>query len=201
MVTVLSKSFDGQTSRRERWYGTNYNVRPIPEPVLKSWRDCSPPNKLRFAFPPQNQFIPTEAGLRVKYDPSPVTKAVTIEEKLKPREPPRLIRDDGDEGQWRVYFKEDKVFGKPQGFVVFQVLTKDVYSSPMNAALASFYEICVSDKLGEYSYDGTFGMAAFFGEDECLPPVLFTAMLAGLTYEVRILPRGKLVVWIVRKSD
>lgn len=156
MVTVLSKSFDGQTSLRERWYGTNFNVRPIPETVLASWRDCTVPKKLRLAFPPQNQFIPSEAGLRVKFNPTPIPKAVTIEERLKPREAPRLIRNDGEDGQWQVYFKEDAVFGKPQGYIVFQVLTKDVYRSPMNAALASFYEICVSDKLGEYAYDGRF---------------------------------------------
>lgn len=189
MVTLVSKTFDGQTTLRERWYGTNYNVKPIPETMLSSWRDCATPNKLRLAFPTQNQFIPSEAGLRVKIIPSSPLKATTIEEKLRPQEAPRLIRDDGEDGQWQVYFKEDAVFGKPQGYVVFQVLTKDVYRSSMNAALASFYEICVSDKLGEYAYDGRFGISR---KEFHISNQISAAMLAGLTYEVRILPRGKL---------
>ena len=103
IVTVLSKAFEGQTDKKEQWYGTDYRVRPIPQTT----------------------------------------------------EPPRIIRDDGKDGRWTVYFKEDRIFGKPKGFVIFEILTNELFSSPKSAALANLYEITVTDKLREYTYDGT----------------------------------------------
>jgi len=155
MVTILSKTFEDQTDMKERWYGTNYRVRAIPSLTLEKWRYCDRPKNLRIDFPKPNLFIPTEAGLRVKHIPSATEKKKkTFEERMTPITPPRIIRDDGVEGRWTVYFKEDQRFGKPKGFIVFQVLTKEVFASPMNAALANLYEISVADRLGEYAYDG-----------------------------------------------
>jgi len=61
------------------------------------------------------------------------------------------------------------VYGQPKAFVIFELLTKEVYSSAKAAALSNMYEFCVADKLTEYAYD---------------------AGLAGLTYDVRVIPRG-----------
>jgi insulysin len=156
MVTVLSKSFEGQTDSVERWYGTKYRVRPIPSATLDQWRSCERPRNLKIDFPKPNPFIPSEAGLRVKFAPDgSEKKRKDFEERMVPLTPPRIIRDDESDGRWTVYFKEDQRFGKPKGFVVFQVLTKEVFASPMNAALANLFEICVSDRLDEYAYDGT----------------------------------------------
>lgn len=156
MVTVLSKSFAGRTDRKEKWYGTDYRVRPVDSVTLGKWNNSVRPNKIRVDFPKPNQFIPSEAGLRVKYPPEvSQRRRKSFEERMIPLEPPRIIRDDGPNGQWRVYFKEDRRFGKPQGFVVFQVLTKELFASPVNAALATLYEVCVADRLQEYAYDGT----------------------------------------------
>lgn len=157
MVTILSKSFEGETDMEERWYGTNYRVRPIPLDTLERWRNCERPRKLKIDFPTPNLFIPSEAGLRVKFVPDGSEKIRKgFEERMEPLTPPRIIRDDESDGRWTVYFKEDRRFGKPKGFIVFQVLTKEVFASPMNAALANLYEICVSDRLGEYAYDGEY---------------------------------------------
>ena len=83
--------------------------------------------------------------------------------------PPEIIRDDGPEGRWTVYYKPDRKFGQPKAFVIFQLLTRKAYSSAQAAALSNMYEFSLTDKLGEYAYD---------------------AGLAGLTYDVRIVPRG-----------
>jgi insulysin len=158
MVTILSKTFEGRTDRKERWYGTDYNVRPIPDSILNRWKNCEQPKKLNMNFPKPNPFIPSEAGLRVKYMPAVTADKMrrkSFEERMIPITPPRIIRDDGPDGRWTVYFKQDDRFGKPKGFVVFQILTKGVFSSPMSAALADLYEICVADRLDEYAYDGT----------------------------------------------
>ena len=73
---------------------------------------------------------------------------------MTPLPPPRIIRDDGPEGKWTVYYKPDDRFGQPKAFVIFQLLTKEPYSNAKNAALSNLYEFCLSDKLDEYAYDG-----------------------------------------------
>jgi insulysin len=157
MLTILSKTFEGQTDRKEQWYGTDFRVREIPSITLAQWENCEPAKNLKIDFPRPNPFIPSEAGLRVKNIPVNNNNGKkSFEERMEPITPPRKIRDDGADGRWTVWFKEDDGFGKPKGFLVFQVLTKEVYASPMNAALANLYEISVSDRLREYAYDGKY---------------------------------------------
>jgi insulysin len=156
LVTTLSKTFEGNTNRKEQWYGTDYRVRSIPDETLNTWRHCESSRSLKMDFPLPNQFIPSEAGLRVKYIPDGSEKVrKNFEESMVPPVPPRIIRDDGIEGRWTVYFKEDRQFGKPKGYVIFEILTNQLFSSVKNAALANLYEISVTDKLREYTYDGT----------------------------------------------
>ena len=156
IVTILSKTFQGQTDKKEQWYGTDYRVRPIPHITLDMWRNCASPRSLKMDFPFRNQYIPSESGLRVKNIPNgSEKKRKSFEQRMVPPEPPRIIRDDGIDGRWTVYFKEDRIFGKPKGFVIFEILTSELFSSPKNAALANLYEICVTDRLRESTYDGT----------------------------------------------
>jgi Middle or third domain of peptidase_M16 len=156
MVTVLSKTFEGQTDAKERWYGTDYRVRPIPSSTLDKWRRGLKPSNLQIDFPRPNPFIPTEAGLRLKRPP-PASDALassqrrSFESRMRPPPPPRVILDDD---RWTVHFLEDERFGQPKGYLIFQILTQDAFATPMQAALSNLYEICVSDRLREYAYDG-----------------------------------------------
>ncbi|OEU15623.1 Peptidase_M16-domain-containing protein [Fragilariopsis cylindrus CCMP1102] len=143
LYTILSKSFKGQTNQKEFWYGTDYRADPVPVSTTLRWKN------------------PTNT--------SNVQRQRTFEERMVPIPPPKIIRDDGPDGRWTVYYKPDDKFGQPKAFVIFELLTKEVYSSVKSAALSNMYEFCVADKLGEYAYD---------------------AGLAGLTYDVRIVPRG-----------
>jgi insulysin len=171
MFTIMSKSFEGKTDRKEEWYGTDFTVEPIPQSALMKWKNCASPKSLGIGYPKQNQFIPSESGLKVKYPPAPVDrfKKRTFEDRMTPIPPPEIIRDDQPDGRWTLYFKPDDRFGQPKAFVIFELLTKEVYSTARNAALSNFYEFCVTDKLGEYAYD---------------------AGLAGLTYDIKVVPRG-----------
>ena len=191
LVTVLSKSFEGQTNQNEKWYGTKYSVSRIAPSTLASWKNPESSRKLQLDFPKPNMFIPTESGLRVKFPPNEKRRAKTFEERMTPIEAPRIVRDDGPSGPWTVYFKEDRTYGKPLGFIVFQVLTKEVFASSTNAALANLYEISAADRLNEYAYDGTCTTpdhsCANLIKTHSLPSA---ANLAGLTYEVKVLPRG-----------
>ena len=198
LVTVLSKSFESSTDRKEKWYGTNYRVKPVPSNVLDQWKSPVAPRKLQIDFPSPNVFIPSESGLFVRNPPIPAMKAIerTFESRLTPIRPPRLIRDDGPGGRWKVYYKEDNRFGLPKAYVIMHVLTKDVFSSAKKAALANMYELCVTDRLGEYAYDGkTFVkcveyMISFFLFSYILCSFYKLAGLAGLSYEVKVMPRG-----------
>jgi len=171
MISLISKSFQGKTDKNELWYGTDYSVEPIPQSTLARWKNCPQPKALGIAFPRKNQFIPSESGLKLKYPPSAVDrlKKRTFEDRLVPVPPPEVIRDDGPDGRWTLYYKPDKKFGQPKAFIIMELLTKEVFSTAKNAALSNFYEFCVADKLTEYTYD---------------------AGLAGLTYDIKVIPRG-----------
>ena len=167
-LTVFSKTFEKKTKKVEKWYGTEYNVRPISSSTLMAWEECVPAVEIGLAYPRKNEFIPSEAGLRVKKQPR-TNEPKTFEEKIKPISPPTIIRDDGTEGRWIVYHKIDDIFGKPKAFMIFQLLTGELYNSPMKAALASLYQQSAADKLNEFTYD---------------------ARLADLSYDIQVLPRG-----------
>jgi insulysin len=174
MLTILSQSFRGITDKKEKWYGTSYAVERIPISTLEKWKKPTSASLLGLDFPKPNVFIPSEGGLRLKFPPpQPKSKlnsvTRTFEDRVAPIPPPRMIRDDGPDGRWTVYYKPDDKFGQPKAFVIFQLLTREVYSSPKAAALSNMFEFCIGDKLSEYAYD---------------------AGLAGLTYNVQVVPRG-----------
>lgn len=83
--------------------------------------------------------------------------------------PPKLIREEGLGGRWNVFFKQDDRFGEPKAFCIFQLYTSRVYKDAKDAILAQLYQQSVFDSLNEYTYD---------------------ARLAGLSYDISILPRG-----------
>jgi insulysin len=146
-LTVFSKSFEGQTTQTEEWYGTAYNVKPVSMSALMKWKN---PSSFPLFYPRKNIFIPSESGLKVNKKPKKVDqKALTFDEKIKPIPPPTIIRDDGDEGRWTVHFKEDDRFGKPKAFLIFQLLTDELYSSPTKAVLGMLYQQCAGDKMNE----------------------------------------------------
>jgi insulysin len=171
LITVMSKTFEAIADKKEKWYGTKYAVNPISSPTLNLLRNPSRSGELGLRYPKQNVFIPSEEGLRVKRPPKQADKTAkrSFEARMTPIPPPRLIRDDGPDGRWSVYFKEDEKFGQPKAYVVFQLLTPDAMSTPERAVLGQLYQTCATDRLEEYAYD---------------------ARLAGLTYDVQVLPRG-----------
>jgi len=171
-VMIISKTFEGKTNAKEKWYGTDYKVERIPESTLNQWKQSTlnGPNKMimDIDFPKPNPFIPTESGLILKY-PLPLFRtgiSATIEQLMKPLPPPTILQTNE---KWTVYYKADKTYGQPNAFFIFQLVTSNVYSNLKNAALSTIYEYCVVDKLTEYAYD---------------------AELAGLSYSIRIVPRG-----------
>jgi len=173
-LTVLSKTFSGKTTNSEKWYGTDYIVREIPEITKARWGMSFPSASDNIYFPRPNRFIPSESGLRVRKDITKNSNLITFEERMKPIPPPALVRDDGDQGRWKIYFKEDDRFGEPKALIILQLLTPKVYNSPVDSILAQLYLLSVSDYLNEFTYD---------------------AQIAGLNYDVEIGPRGARLVF------
>ena len=171
IVAIISKSFEGKAKKQEKWYGTKYNVKPFSAASFNQWTNCRKASSFGIDYPRPNVFIPEEKGLVVKkkVQDEKKNRPLTLEERLKPITPPKLIRDDGEDGRWTVYFKQDDKFGQPKAFAVFQLLTKDTFSSPKKAALAALYQVSANDRLQEYAYD---------------------AGLADLSYDIQVLPRG-----------
>jgi insulysin len=154
MITVLSKSFEGKTNKSEKWYGTQYSVRPIPVETLMQWQNCPGAKSFKMDYPKRNVFIPSESGLRVKIPPKDKPPSTDFETRIIPIPPPVVIRNDGPDGRWTVSFKADDRFGQPKAFVVFELLTSQVSETSYKSALSTFYDACVVDRLGEYAYDG-----------------------------------------------
>ena len=173
MITVFSKTFANQTDMKERWYGTDFRVTPFSTSSLERWMNPVAAKKLKIELPRKNPFLPSEAGLQVRYPaaPSEIAAEKSFESRMKPIRPPRVIRDDGENGRWKVYFKEDDRFGQPKAFIIFQVLTKQVFSDARRASLANFFELCAIDKLGEYAYDGKFHRTICFRPILPLTPI------------------------------
>eukprot|EP00548_Thalassiothrix_antarctica_P015226 CAMPEP_0194175336 /NCGR_PEP_ID=MMETSP0154-20130528/9376_1 /TAXON_ID=1049557 /ORGANISM="Thalassiothrix antarctica, Strain L6-D1" /LENGTH=1065 /DNA_ID=CAMNT_0038889095 /DNA_START=460 /DNA_END=3657 /DNA_ORIENTATION=+ len=170
LITTMSQSFaeNEKDFLTEQWYGTKYRAKPIPSTTIQRWKNAFAPRGI--TYPKPNVFIPTEKGLNVRI-PVPLSKlnepkAIELEDRLKPIPPPTKIRDDD---RWTVYYKPDDRFGQPKAFVVFQLLSTEPYDSPEKVALGMLYQECAIDRLEEYAYD---------------------ARLAGLSYDLQILPRG-----------
>ena len=171
MVTIVSKSFEGKTEKSEKWYGTGYNVKRIPEQTLSAWKMSEQAPALGIYLPRPNPFIPSEKGLQVKakVDRRQLSKSLSFEDRVKPIKPPTLILDGKDGSRWKIYYKQDDRYGQPKAYVIFELLTSEAYSSAKNVVLSQLYELCLNDSLDEYAYDAT---------------------LAGLMYNLQVIPRG-----------
>ena len=71
--------------------------------------------------------------------------------------------------RWTIYFNEDEIFGQPKTFSIFQLLIKKGISSAKSTSLVQLYQLYVSNKLVNYTYN---------------------ADLASIIYDVQVFPRG-----------
>lgn len=60
-VAVIGQKFKGQTSLKEPWYGSEYNIRKIDADVIEKWSQVEHDDK--FYLPARNEFIPTDFTL------------------------------------------------------------------------------------------------------------------------------------------
>jgi insulysin len=140
-MTVVSQTFPGVWSKKERWYGTEYTYEKIPSEFLIEIQEASSStskNRLtELHLPHENQFIPTKLEVEKK-------------EVKEPAIEPKLIRNDE---LTRIWFKKDDTFWVPKANVFATCRNTLPGATAENALKARLYTDIVRDALEEYSYD------------------------------------------------
>ncbi|XP_034408413.1 insulin-degrading enzyme-like [Cyclopterus lumpus] len=132
-VTVVSKSFEGQTNKTEEWYGTQYKQEAISEESLEKWASADLNNKLK--LPMKNEFIPTNFEIYpLEKDSPPV---------------PTLIKDTA---MSKVWFKQDDKFFLPKACLNFEFFSPFANVDPLHYNMAYLYFELLKDSLSEYAF-------------------------------------------------
>ncbi|KAG7660809.1 STE23 [[Candida] subhashii] len=132
-ITLVSQSLTGLT-KREKWYGTEYEFEPIPQDLMKAIRSPTKNPKLQFPIP--NDFIPTDFEVLKKKSPTPQLAPYVIENNNK----------------MNVWYKQDDRFEVPKGTieVAFHIPSSntDIYSSTCAALMTEL----LNDELNQITY-------------------------------------------------
>jgi len=138
MLTYASKEFAKDAKMRERWYGTSYYTE---EADKSRW------GRLPLAgvsVPQPNPFIPSNFDI----------KGSIVEDLAKPAIPPSLLVDDST---WRLFFKQDRRYGKPKAVAYVLISQFDSLlgtgTTPRTSALTKLLTASLADALTEFSYD------------------------------------------------
>ncbi|XP_078079642.1 insulin-degrading enzyme isoform X1 [Mustelus asterias] len=132
-VAVVSKSFEGQTDKTEKWYGTHYKQEAIGADVIEKWQNADLNGK--FKLPMKNEFIPTNFEI------------LPLENDAPPF--PTLIKDTA---MSKVWFKQDDRFFLPKTCMNFEFFSPFAYVDPLHCNMAYLYLELLKDSLNEYAY-------------------------------------------------
>jgi insulysin len=111
--------------RKEKWFGTEYAIRPIPENWIAQWEAAEPNEEIRLAGP--NPFLPDNLTL------APTATAI-----------PTPIADD-EIGQ--AYYVRSPEFGSPDAVYHIHILSPELKPTARSAVLASLYIDHLTDLL------------------------------------------------------
>ncbi|KAL9107466.1 MAG: hypothetical protein Q9227_007663 [Pyrenula ochraceoflavens] len=140
-MTIVSQDYPGDWDKKEKWYGTDYKVEKISDPVMTELRGAletsSKDRILELQLPHENEFIPTRLDVQKK-------------EVAHPAIAPKLVRNDSSA---RVWWKKDDQFFVPKANVNFLLKTPIVHATAANFVKSKLFCELVIDALSEYSYD------------------------------------------------
>jgi insulysin len=148
-LTVLAPDVEGEII--EDHYGTEYRLTRVDDGRVQGWKAGAAIARVEAGFhlPHENTFLPDD---------------LTILENDPNDEPYFLIDDE----RGRFLFEQDKVFRVPRAEVSLLFLTEATNASPRDRLVASLYERCLQESLGEWIY-----------------PVYEAGLFAGLSTESR----------------
>jgi insulysin len=149
LVSCFSQEFTTSADRREKWYGTRYEVRALDRSAWKK----APPGALK--LPPPNPFIPTNLGLVDQ----------PLADPPDPPHPPDLLYDTDT---WRVFAKTDRTYRQPKASAYFSIAVPDALlgsaTTPRVSALSRLYDIMLAEALTERTYQSSLaGLSYSFG--------------------------------------
>ncbi|SPO41170.1 related to STE23 - Metalloprotease involved in a-factor processing [Pseudozyma flocculosa] len=147
-VMVAAKTLPDGTAEwegREKWYGTEYTVRPLPERLL----DLAPSDYEDLALPRPNSFVPTNFELKGQ---------LAAERGRKPAPRPTLVSETP---AMRVWHKVDDQFGMPKANLFFTMRNPAINATPLAATKTRMVMDLVNDELTEYSYDASLAGLAY----------------------------------------
>jgi len=140
-LTIVSRDIPGRWDKKEKWYGTEYTVEPIPSDFMsdirKAYNMTSKERIPALHLPHKNQFIPTKLEVEKK-------------EVKEPAVAPRMIRHDELARTW---FKKDDTYWVPKANLIVGFKSPIIYASAENSVKARLFADLVRDALEEYSYD------------------------------------------------
>ena len=143
-VTLSAKTLpDGTTEweEREKWYGTEYTMRPLPQRLLQL--EAAKVDFEDLALPKPNSFIPTNFDLK---------GPLASEAGKSPAPRPQLISHSP---AVRVWHKRDDQFGMPKANLFLVLRNPLINASPATAVRARLLVELINDILTEYSYDAS----------------------------------------------
>lgn len=167
-IRVVSSEFDGKTTEKARYYGTQYNKRVLTKET-KRWEKVKASDFPALTYPLPNDLIPENFDLVHQED---TKKKLTQKEKeFLLDQPPNLIREDD---KWAIWYKVDKSFKQPKVYAVISLaLSKDIYDKNF-VVNAKIFSSCFIESLTEYMYN---------------------ANLAGINVNVEFTSRGVQVIF------
>lgn len=183
-VEVISQQYPGDWNMKEKWYGTEYKVEPIPEDFISEIRSAlgatSGERIPDLHMPHKNEFVPTRLDVEKK-------------EVAEPAKAPSLIRNDDHVRAW---FKKDDTFWVPKASLDITLRNPLVYATPGNNVITRLYCELVRDALTEYSYD-----AELAGLDYDLSPTVFGLDVSIAGYNDKMAVLLEKVLLIMRDLD
>ena len=127
-ITLISKVFEGQTDRKEKYYGINYSYEQIAQERIDRWTDVEFNENLKIHTP--NEYIPTDLEL--------------VERESEEHEVPQLIKQDRLANVW---FLQDNKFKTPRAFYGIYLRNGFFKSDPAAQLLLGLYCQLLNESL------------------------------------------------------
>lgn len=138
--SCVAREFEASTRSKERWYGTPYGERVIPESTLARWQ--APAELAEYDLPKPNQFIPRRFDLKTAMAPPEQREEAALVG-------PVLVRSDA---RWQVFFKADRSYGVPKANVRV-ILWMPPDEGGADVIPSRLWQLCLADRLRETYYD------------------------------------------------
>ncbi|CCK69038.1 metalloendopeptidase KNAG_0B06080 [Huiozyma naganishii CBS 8797] len=137
-ITLIGK--DLKTSKREKWYGTEYEVEKYSPDLLA--KISTPLLNSHLHLPHPNEFIANN----FKVDKPEGSSA----DEIVPLEEPLLISEN-ETG--KVWFKKDDRFWQPRGYIYLTFKLPHTHASALNSMLSTLYVQLINDSLKDLQYN------------------------------------------------